>query len=352
MLFLAGSLAWGDDKKDNAAPDGSHAITYKVKIQEFITGSTTNSEKEWDFKVEAFDVPGDRLPRRKIFVPSVDEDASGPSLPLIAMQYRPRDTNPSPEIADMTQRGVNEAFWRLVQGSSAVPAKRLDQAGSGVDRIKVLGVPLGRNKVVVDYTLIDKSERNGNVEYKVSLKQPFTNRMGSAEVTLDEYVERWIFKKDTKEFLGAQWRSKFTRVTGGNDQTRELRIEAIQQDTRPLTRDEVTSVKEEFELLLPVVRSLQPGFTSSADKDVVLANWKKYQQGYGEGVLSGALDPLSALIAAKAPEIGELPDPDKKAATLMNKEAPTFKLSMLSGGEFDLAKHKGKVVAIQFWSLM
>ena len=115
VLDLCQLPGWGDE--DKSAPDGSHVINYSVKVQETVTG-TRQAENTWEFDAEAFDLPGKHLPRRKVFISVPKENSKGPSLPVVAMQYRPRDVQPAPELTDMTQLAINEAFMRMVKGGS------------------------------------------------------------------------------------------------------------------------------------------------------------------------------------------------------------------------------------------
>ncbi len=45
-----------------------------------------------------------------------------------------------------------------------------------------------------------------------------------------------------------------------------------------------------------------------------------------------------------------LPQNGGEGSALLGKDAPTFKLSMLGGGDFDLSQQKGKVVVLDFWA--
>jgi peroxiredoxin len=54
------------------------------------------------------------------------------------------------------------------------------------------------------------------------------------------------------------------------------------------------------------------------------------------------------LIPAPEPEISG--SAAQSASTLKDKPAPDFKLPLLGGGEFELAKHRGKVVVLDFWA--
>jgi peroxiredoxin len=45
-----------------------------------------------------------------------------------------------------------------------------------------------------------------------------------------------------------------------------------------------------------------------------------------------------------------LPETGGESSPLLGKPAKSFKLPLLAGGEFDLAKHKGKVVVLDFWA--
>ena len=53
------------------------------------------------------------------------------------------------------------------------------------------------------------------------------------------------------------------------------------------------------------------------------------------------------LVAAPEPV---LPENGGQSSTLLGKESKTFKLPLLNGGEFDLAKKRGKVVVLDFWA--
>ena len=45
-----------------------------------------------------------------------------------------------------------------------------------------------------------------------------------------------------------------------------------------------------------------------------------------------------------------LPETGGEASAMLGKEAKTFKLALLGGGNFDLAKEKGKIVVLDFWA--
>lgn len=45
-----------------------------------------------------------------------------------------------------------------------------------------------------------------------------------------------------------------------------------------------------------------------------------------------------------------LPETGGESSPLLNQDAKTFKLPLLAGGNFDLAKEKGKVVVLDFWA--
>jgi thiol-disulfide isomerase/thioredoxin len=45
-----------------------------------------------------------------------------------------------------------------------------------------------------------------------------------------------------------------------------------------------------------------------------------------------------------------LPEAGGQSSPLLNQEAKVFKLPLLAGGEFDLAKEKGKVIVLDFWA--
>ena len=45
-----------------------------------------------------------------------------------------------------------------------------------------------------------------------------------------------------------------------------------------------------------------------------------------------------------------LPESGGESSPILNKDAPTFALPLLAGGEIDLAKEKGKVVVLDFWA--
>jgi thiol-disulfide isomerase/thioredoxin len=45
-----------------------------------------------------------------------------------------------------------------------------------------------------------------------------------------------------------------------------------------------------------------------------------------------------------------LPEAGGESSPMLTKEAPTFTLPLLAGGDFDLAKEKGKVIVLDFWA--
>jgi peroxiredoxin len=73
-------------------------------------------------------------------------------------------------------------------------------------------------------------------------------------------------------------------------------------------------------------------------------------------VIRSTSPPESAALAALrdwklkyAPE-PVLPETGGESSPLLNKDAKTFKLPLLAGGDFDLAQEKGKVIVLDFWA--
>ncbi|MBT3637897.1 MAG: TlpA family protein disulfide reductase [Opitutae bacterium] len=67
-------------------------------------------------------------------------------------------------------------------------------------------------------------------------------------------------------------------------------------------------------------------------------------------VLSSDLDEFAGMAGLGEPESSESPVPEKDSDSLVGLPAPSVKAKLLDGADFDLSKHKGKVVVLDFWA--
>lgn len=67
-------------------------------------------------------------------------------------------------------------------------------------------------------------------------------------------------------------------------------------------------------------------------------------------VLSSDLDEFAGMAGLGEPEGDEAPTAERNSDSLVGLAAPAVKANLLDGTEFELSKHKGKVVVLDFWA--
>jgi thiol-disulfide isomerase/thioredoxin len=67
-------------------------------------------------------------------------------------------------------------------------------------------------------------------------------------------------------------------------------------------------------------------------------------------VLPSDLDEFAGMAGLGEPESAEVPTPERNSDSLIGSPAPPVKANLLDGTEFDLSKHRGKVVVLDFWA--
>jgi thiol-disulfide isomerase/thioredoxin len=67
-------------------------------------------------------------------------------------------------------------------------------------------------------------------------------------------------------------------------------------------------------------------------------------------VLPSDLDEFAGMAGLDQPESNEASAPEKDSNSLVGLSAPSVKAKLLNGENFDLSKHKGKVVVLDFWA--
>ena len=67
-------------------------------------------------------------------------------------------------------------------------------------------------------------------------------------------------------------------------------------------------------------------------------------------VLPSDLDEFAGMAGLGEPESAEAPAPERNSDSLIGSQAPAVKANLLDGTEFDLSKHRGKVVVLDFWA--
>ena len=335
-------------------PPATHVsglTTYTVKLEEKITSPYGNTDDTWEFVLKAFDLPSGKKSRQHLFVIEPNDGSKAPRLRLASVRLR-KNGKTVVDLAHPEERALRDALLALVRVPVDVPRSRIEKLESGRSSIQITGLRLDK-AVPVTYEAKPQEGAEDKIDYRVVLDaERVVSDYGNYRVELNKLTQRLVFARDDLRFLGGRWNRTTTQAYAGRETTKETRIQVIEQSQVALTREQVRSLKQEYDLLLPVARAVLPGFVHDASAKKVTESLEKYKKRYGEGMLASAVASLEVALNARLPVLGGMVDPDKRAKGLMNKPAPEFQLESLDGKQVSLSQFRGDVILIEFWSLM